>query len=180
VWALLLVACLLAPAASAAPILVPNEDDGGSGTGTSTARITVNRLFDEVFTGQRGEVCTELMTPTSTLQAPLGEFRGPEGFNTFVATIWTSFPDAIFTLDDVSEAGGVVTVRWSMAGTHLGALDTVAPTGRAVRLQGLAMFGFEQDRIASAWIQYDRLGLIEQVTVPETPRATCPRCEETP
>jgi predicted ester cyclase len=164
--------------ASSAPLLVPNADDGGSGSATSGPSLTVSRLFDEVFTQKKGEVCAELMTAGALHQTPAGQYTGPDGFNAYAATIWAAFPDAVFVVDEVSENGTSVAVRWSMAGTHTGPLEDLAASGKPVTLHGLALFHFHGDRIASTWFQYDRLGLIEQVT--SAPRATCPRCEETP
>jgi len=176
--ALALILGLLAPAASATPALIPNADDGGSGSATSGPHRTVGRLFDEVFTGQKGEVCTELMTANAIHHTPAGQFNGPDGFNAFAATIWTAFPDAVFVVDEVSENGTSVAVRWSMTGIHSGPLDNVAASGRQVSLQGLALFHFDGDRIASTWMQYDRLGLLEQLT--QQPPAICADCRETP
>lgn len=176
-WTLLLMLGLAAPTATANPLSVPNADDGGNGGG-SDANLAVTRLFSEVFTQQKGEVCTELMTAGAVTQTPVGQFNGPDGFNTYAATIWAAFPDAAFSMDEVSDNGSTISVRWSMTGTHLGPLDDLAATNRPVHLEGLAMFELDGDRIASAWIQYDRLGLITQVTSPAP--GACPRCHELP
>ena len=175
----ILVLCLAASAA-AAPLTVPNADTGGPGGGNSVAQVTVTRLFDEVFTGQHGEVCTELMTLTAQHYTPLGVFEGPDGFNAFAGVIWTAFPDAAFTIDAVSENGSDVSVRWSMTGTNLGALDAQGATGRTVVMQGLALFSIDQGRISSSWIQYDRLGLLEQLAAPPAPVPTCAECQDLP
>ena len=180
-WTLTLLLGLVALAspAAAGPVLLPNADDGGSGSAASGQNRTITRLFDEVFTQQNGEVCAELMTAGAQHQTPAGQFEGPDGFNAFAGTIWTAFPDAIFVVDEVSEADGTVAIRWSMTGTHLGQLDDQPASGNRVALQGLAYFSFDGDRIAASWIEYDRLGLVDQITAPSGP-ATCSRCQETP
>jgi predicted ester cyclase len=170
---------LLAPASSANPVLVPNADDGGSGSGSSAAHLTVTRLFSEVFTQQRGEVCAELMTAGAVHQTPTGQYVGPDGFNAFAGTIWTAFPDAVFLMDEVTESDGTVAVRWSMTGTHLGELDGQLATGNRVALHGLAHFSFDGDRISASWIEYDRLGLFNQIAVPTAHPPTCADCRET-
>jgi steroid delta-isomerase-like uncharacterized protein len=169
---------LLAPATSATPILVPNADDGGSGSGSSAAHLTVTRLFGEVFTLQKGEICAELMTAEARHQTPAGRFEGPEGFTAFVGIMWTAFPDAVFVMEEVSESDGMVAVRWSMTGTHLGTLDGQPASGNRVALHGLAQFSFDGDRISASWIEYDRLALIEQVTAAGP--SVCPQCRDTP
>jgi predicted ester cyclase len=179
--------CILTPflilclggSTAAAPLMVPNADTGGP-VGGSAAQFTVSRLFDEVFTGQHGEVCTELMTPTAQHYTPLGVFEGPDGFNAFAGVIWTAFPDAAFAIDAISENGSDVAVRWSMTGTNLGSLDAQDATGRTVVVQGLALFSIDQGRISSSWIQYDRLGLLEQLAAPGELPPTCTECKELP
>lgn len=188
-WSFLVrLSCLLAAAflisplapATATPLIVPSEDTGGPGGGSSVAQVTVSRLFAEVFTGQRGEVCTELMTPTAQHYTPLGVFEGPDGFNAFAGVIWTAFPDAAFAIEAVSENGSDITVRWAMTGTNLGPLDAQGATGRTVVMHGLALFSIDQGRISSSWIQYDRLGLLEQLAAPPAPVPTCTECRELP
>jgi len=177
-WACILSLVLIAPPASAGPL--PNADDGGSGSAASGPRQTVSRLFNEVFTQQKGEVCTELMTAAAAHQTPGGDYQGPEGFTAFAVTIWTAFPDAVFVLDSVSETPDTVAVRWSMTGTHLGPLDGQKATGNRVELHGLAQFAFDGDRIAASWIEYDRLGLVDQIAAPVTLPPTCAECEDLP
>ncbi len=179
--ALFLLLGLVAPASSAAQGFVPNADTGGPvGGPIRPSYQTVSRLFAEVFTGQHGEVCTELMTGDALHQTPAGQFQGPEGFNAFIGTMWTAFPDAVFVMDAVSENGRQITVRWSMTGTHLGVLDGHAASGREIALHGLALFDVEVDKISGSWIEYDRLSLIEQITSPASASVTCPECHETP
>lgn len=177
----LLAAFLISPLASATagPLLAPNADTGGPGGG-SPAQFTVSRLFDEVFTGQHGEVCTELMTADVSVVTPTGIFHGPDGFNAFAATIWTAFPDAVFVMDNVYESDGAITVRWSMTGTHLGPLAGQVASGNSISLQGLALFHFDQNRIAASWIEYDRTGLFEQITAPPALPPTCAECQDLP
>lgn len=180
-WILPLIAAFIMPAASSAtPLTVPSQDTGGPGGGSSVEYQAVQRLFTEVFTGQRGEVCTELMTADAQHETPTGQYAGPDGFNAFVATIWAAFPDAVFVMDDVSESGDQVTVRWSMTATHLGPLDDQVASGNRVTLHGLALFTFEQEHIAASWIAYDRQGLFEQIAAPAQAPVTCRECRDLP
>jgi len=177
-WACILSLGLIAPPAFAGPI--PNADDGGAGSAASGQHQTVSRLFTEVFTQQKGEVCTELMTADAAHQTPGGDYQGPEGFTAFAGTIWTAFPDAVFVLDAINEAAGTVAVRWSMTGTHLGPLAGQAATGNRVALHGLAHFSFDGERIAASWIEFDRLGLFDQIAAPVALPPTCAECRDLP
>jgi predicted ester cyclase len=165
---------------SANPLLVENNETGGNG-GVSTAldnRNVALRLFDEVFSQRKVDVCKTLMTVGAVNHTSAGEFVGPAGFELFVADVWEAFPDAAFTIDAAHTEGDVLTMRWTMNGSHQGTFMDRAATGNPVHLQGIAIFRFEHGMIAESWIQYDRLSLLDQVTQPADVPGICPPCEE--
>jgi predicted ester cyclase len=104
---------------------------------------------------------------------------GPGAIQRSYRRHWTAFPDAVFVIEDVSETSSQVAIRWTITDTNLGPLDGHPASGNQVALHGLALFTFEQDRIDSSWIEYDRLGLHEQIA-PAAPLAICPHCRELP
>jgi predicted ester cyclase len=165
---------------AANPLLVASEDNGGSG-GVSTAsdnRNVAYRLFNEVFSQRKFDVCQTLMTAEAVNHTSAGEFVGPSGFELFVADVWQAFPNAVFTIDAAHAEGEVLTMRWTMNGNHQGTFMDRAATGNPVHLQGIAIFRFERGMIAESWIQYDRMSLLDQVTQQVEAPVICPPCEE--
>lgn len=165
---------------AAGPPLVANEETGGSG-GVSPALDNQNvafRLFDEVFSQRKVDVCQTLMNAGAVNHTSAGEFVGPAGFELFVADVWEAFPNAAFTIDAAHTEGEMLTMRWTMNGTHQGTFMDHDATGNPVHLQGIAIFRFERGMIAESWIQYDRLSLLDQVTQPVDAPVICPPCEE--
>jgi len=83
-----------------------------------------------------------------------------------------AFPDARFTVDDLLGEGDRVAARLTMQGTHLGALDGVPPTGRAVVVTGMSIERIAGGRIVEGWNQNDALGLLAQLGIlPPPPTA---------
>jgi predicted ester cyclase len=164
----------------AGPAIVENADTGGGATWPAEMRNqqAVGRLFQEVFTEKKPDVCMQIMAANALNHTPDGVFEGPDGFERFVATVWDAFPTASFAIDDMHEVNEMVTIRWSMAGTHLGDFQGLAATGAPIVLEGIALFSFDEHKISASWIQYDRLSLTGQIGSydPIVP-VICPPCE---
>lgn len=122
------------------------------------------RLFNEVFSQRQPDVCSQLMAAGATSHTPAGDFEGPAGFERFVVSGWSAFPNATFTVDAIYEQGDLMTLRWSMIGNHFGDFSGLPATGVAVTLEGVSILRFEGPMIAESWIQYDRMSLVEQIT----------------
>lgn len=141
------------------------------------ARLQSMRLF-EVLSRRNPEVCSLLMAANAINHTPAGTFGGPDGFERFVAEVWSPFPDAIFAIEDRFADGDIVTLRWTMLGHHHGNVQNHVVSGVPVYLEGLAILRFEQNMIVESWIQYDRMSLLEQIeATPGEPRI-CPPCQE--
>jgi steroid delta-isomerase-like uncharacterized protein len=98
---------------------------------------------------------------------PQGD-KGPAGFRRIVVGLRTAFPDIYYTVDEVVAEGDRVAVRWHWTGTHKAPFRGFPPTGKAVSNSGTGIFRFDNGRIASATLETDRLGFLEQIgVVPE-------------
>jgi steroid delta-isomerase-like uncharacterized protein len=80
-----------------------------------------------------------------------------------------AFPDMRVTAENVVAEGDKVAVRWTVNGTHLGALMGVPPTGRSVTFDGTTLYRFADGKIIENWWAYDALGMMQQITAPPEP-----------
>jgi predicted ester cyclase len=158
---------------------IPLEDDGGAGFTTQSGQVeqAAIRLFDEVLSQKAPDVCALLMAAEATTHTPHGDFAGPAGFEEYAAEAWRAFPDATFTINEWTAGADQITVRWTMAGRHLGDFGTHRATGAVVRLEGIAILHFEEGMIAKSWLQYDRMSLVEQIQESAAIPNVCPPCE---
>jgi len=65
-------------------------------------------------------------------------------------------------------------VRFTVEGTHQGALLGIPSTGRRLLVSGISIYRLAEGRIAENWEEGDRLGLLQQLgVIPATaPSAT--------
>ena len=121
---------------------------------------TVRRLYEECINGARGELLPDLVA--ADYVGPQGE-RGPAGFGRTVDGLRDGVPDIHFALEELIAEGGRVAVRWTWTGTHTGVLRGFAPSNARVANEGIAVYALRDGKVARAWLQTDRLGLLQQI-----------------
>jgi steroid delta-isomerase-like uncharacterized protein len=137
-------------------------------------KTIVRRLFDELWNKGNLPVADELIAPTYThhdASTPdLG--RGPESEKKRVTLYRTAFSDLRLTVEDMIAEGETVVARWSCRGAHKGDLNGIAPTGKQFVISGVSIVRFAGGRMVEGWINWDALGLMQQLSVvPELGKA---------
>jgi steroid delta-isomerase-like uncharacterized protein len=95
---------------------------------------------------------------------PEGSATGPKAFREFYSMIRSVAPDARYEVDDLVAEGDRVVVRWRMLGTHKGEFRGIAATGRAIVLNGIAIYRVEDGKLRERWVVSDLQGVLEQIT----------------
>jgi len=122
----------------------------------------VRRVYEDCINRDQLSRVNELIAPDYV--GPRGE-RGPDGFLTALSALRRGFPDIHFTLHDVISDGDKVSVRWTWRGTHQGPFAGLEPTGKRVDNTGIAVYSIRDDKIVQAWIETDRLGILQALGV---------------
>jgi steroid delta-isomerase-like uncharacterized protein len=133
-------------------------------------KTVIRRSFEELWNKGNLSVADELFAPNYTHHDPstpdVG--RGPESERKRVTLYHTAFPDLKLTIEDIIAEGETVMARWSCRGTHKGDLRGIAPTGKQFIITGLSVARFTDGKMAEGWINWDALGLMQQLgVVPE-------------
>ncbi|MDP8908482.1 MAG: ester cyclase [Chloroflexota bacterium] len=168
-FALVLLTGLLAGA-----VMVPRLADASA---TDPTMVAV-RFYEELHTTGDLDIAAELVAPGAFIHTPDGTMRGPEGIAGLVTTLRTAFPDATFPIAEIAVANDTVLVRWTMHGTHRGTFGDIAPTGKKVSMDGIAVLRVRDGKIVENWVQYDRLGLLQQLDGTQTEVPRSPACGE--
>jgi steroid delta-isomerase-like uncharacterized protein len=134
----------------------------------------VRRLFEEVWSKGNLSVADELFAPSYTHHDPstpdVG--RGPESEKLRATLYRTAFPDLRLTIEVLIAEGETVMARWSCRGTHKGDLGGIAPTGKQFTISGISIARFASGKMVEGWINWDALGLMQQLgVVPELAKA---------
>ena len=128
-------------------------------------KALARRAFEDHFNTGNFDLAEEIFTADYIIHDPsLPDFGpGPEAANQGVRVYHGAFPDAQITVEDQVAEGDKVATRWTGRGTHQGELMGVGPTGNRVEVTGITISRIEGGKIAEDWINYDALGMMQQI-----------------
>lgn len=89
--------------------------------------------------------------------------KGPAEFISTIVALRTGFPDVRFEIEDLIAEGDRVALRWKFQATHMGAFVGVPPSRKRVTQTGTVIYQVRDGKLIRAWIQVDRLGLLQQM-----------------
>jgi len=119
----------------------------------------VRTLYDCINARKLDEM-EALVAPDFT--GPRGE-HGPASLRAAISTVLTGFPGVHFELHEVFGEGDRVAVRWTFRASHAGRFAGMAPTHSVVTQEGNVIYQVRDGLIARAWLQADRLGVLQQI-----------------
>ena len=147
--------------ATAIPIGKPGKD-----TEALVASIG-RRILGEVWGEGKLDVVDELLAPNYVDHTPRGpepsSVQGAEGLKQAVTLFRDAFPDLTYRVDLQVVQDNLVATRFTATGTHTGMFQGIPPTGRRVTYTGIDMSRVVDGRIVEAWVNYDALGLLQQI-----------------
>lgn len=133
---------------------------------TNQNQTLVRRFFDEMCNQRKLNVADELFAPNHAYhdpQAPTGP--GPEGVKQVISTYQTAIPDAHWNIVETIVADNVIVTRWEGSGTQKKELNGIPPTGKFVKVQGIWIHRFKDNKIVESWNAWDTLGMLQQLGV---------------
>ena len=86
-----------------------------------------------------------------------------EQFLAFTHSIRLSFPDFVFTIEDLVAENDTVVVRFIATGTHQGVLQGLAPTQKRFSISGFGQYHLTHGQIDEGWELLDELGELRQL-----------------
>jgi steroid delta-isomerase-like uncharacterized protein len=130
-------------------------------------KAIVRRLFAELWNNGNLLVADEIFSPNySHCDPSTPDFgRGPDSEKRRVALYRGAFPDIHLTIEDVIAEGETVMTRWSCRGTHKGNFNGIAPTGKHITISGVTVARVSSGKIAEGYVNWDALGLMQQLGV---------------
>jgi predicted ester cyclase len=93
-----------------------------------------------------------------------GQPPGREGIKFFVNTMRSAFPDiSISSIGPMLVEGELEAARVVVTATHKGEFLGVAPTDKAVEVEGIDIIRVEDGKVAEHWGVTDAMGLMQQL-----------------
>jgi predicted ester cyclase len=131
---------------------------------SSRQRQMVLRYFRDVVDGGNADVLTDLVTADCIIHRPDGELKGIPAFRGWLSRARASWATFRTQVHDVIEAGDRVVVRLTHEATGTGPyrfrIGTHDVKNKTTRWDSIAIFRFENSKIAEEWVSRDELGML--------------------
>jgi steroid delta-isomerase-like uncharacterized protein len=130
----------------------------------------VRRLFKAL---NRGIADVNALRPDAFASDEVSHFAGHPldyaAHAAFDAMLLRAFPDLQFMLDDLLADGKQVVARFTARGTQTDVFQGIPATGRPAVVSGIAIYRLDEGKVVEQWLEYDQLGLLQQLGVIPTP-----------
>ena len=126
--------------------------------------INIAKQYLDAWNAHDADAIIKTFTSGGTYNDPAtGEITG-ESIGDNAKRLWSAFPDLLFEIVSLSEAGaGKVVAEWIMKGTNTGSFHGLPPTGRTISLAGVDVMEIGADGIKSVKGYFDTKTLSEQL-----------------
>jgi predicted ester cyclase len=129
-------------------------------------KALVRSLYEDCINGRDLDRLDTLIAPDFT--GARGE-RGLREFRATIEAVLTGFPGVRFEVHDLIGEDDRVAVRWTFRAVHGGRFAGIQPSNAEVTQEGNVIYQLRDGQIVRAWLQADRLGVLQQIGV--VPRA---------
>jgi predicted ester cyclase len=136
--------------------------------GTDENKAVVRRYI-EGSAGGTVDHLDEVLAPGYRSSLPGWPPLDREGDKQMVLAFYAGFPDLRPTIEEQVAEGDRVATRVTWRGTHTGTFQDIPPTGTAVTMPVVRIDRIEGGRMAESWVQFDALGLLQQLGVAPAP-----------
>jgi len=126
----------------------------------------IRQLFEALNTGKEA---TNALRPVAFAPDEIFHVAGDPldyaAHAQFDTILFEAFPDIQFTLQDLLAAEDKVVSRFTVRGIQTGAFQGIPATGRAAAVSGIAIYRLVGGKVVEQWLEYDQLGLMQQLGV---------------
>ena len=133
----------------------------------ATNEQVLRRFVDRFVNHGDESVLAELVHPDYVYRSPGEELHGPDGIAALFRGYRGAFPDLRIAIDELLVAGQSTVMRFTLTGTHRGALLGIPATGKAVKVHGMIRSRYREGKLVEEWELLDQLSLFEQLGVVE-------------
>jgi predicted ester cyclase len=139
---------------------------------TKDLKALGRRLVGEFNKGKAAAmaVIDEMVAPNMVYhRGTSDDVRGIKDYKQSMDELFSAFPDMHWTIDDMIVEGDKVAVRYTMTGTHKGALMGIPPTNKKITISVIGIDRIAGGKFIEGWDRMDTLGMMQQLGVIPTP-----------
>ena len=109
------------------------------------------------------DLAEHILTPDVIAHVNGQEFRGLDQARGLAQALKTAFPDVKITHHEALASDDKVSIRWSATSTHGGDYFGIPASNKTVSFEGIDWFHMRDGKISEMWIEYDNLGVTQQM-----------------
>jgi steroid delta-isomerase-like uncharacterized protein len=121
---------------------------------------TIRTLYEDFLNTRKLELLSQIIADDYV--GIYGQ-TGPAAFAETIQGLLQGFPDIQWKIEDLVAEGERVVVRWTWQGTHKNPFRGFPASHKQVSDKAIAIYQFKEGKIIHAWIETDRLGLLQQI-----------------
>lgn len=130
-------------------------------------RDLVRRWFEDLFSEGELDTADEILASDINYRGPPSvsptDVSGPSDMKEYVEVYRTAFPDLRYTIDEIVQTDGQLSVRWTAVGTQEGDLLGIESTGESFSVEGVSLFVTEDGAITDVYAQWDTLKMVQEL-----------------
>jgi steroid delta-isomerase-like uncharacterized protein len=133
---------------------------------TAQNRRLIERYYNELWNTWNFDLADQLISPAVKFHGSVGvAVQGLDAFRDYMNLIRSAFPDFHNTVEEMVAEDDRVAARLTYRGTHRGTIFGVAPTGKAISYDGLALFQIQAGKIISGHVLGNVIHLLSQLGI---------------
>jgi steroid delta-isomerase-like uncharacterized protein len=134
--------------------------------GMETNRRLIERYYNQMWNRWDFDLVDQLISPMVKFHGSVGvSVEGLDGFRNYMHFIRSAFPDFHNTLEEMVAEDDRVAARLTYRGTHRGAIFGVAPTGKSITYEGLALSRIDAGKVVEGHVLGNVIHLLGQLGI---------------
>jgi len=136
---------------------------------SETHKPIIRRFIEEAINKGNFSVLDEVIHPDYTYRSPDQELQGIESLKGLFTAYRVAFPNLNMQIDDLIIDGDKTVTCFTLTGLHDGDLMGIAATGKQVKVNGMILSRFEDDKIIEEWEILDQFTMFQQLGIVSLP-----------
>ena len=126
----------------------------------------LTRLFiEEAFNKGNLAILDEIVHPDYHFCSPDSELNGIGELKNFIGDFRKGFPDLSLAIDQQVTEGNITCTCFTLTGTHMEGFMDIPATKQKVKVHGIVVSRFQENKIVEDWEVLDQLSLLQQLGV---------------
>lgn len=128
--------------------------------------LELTRLFiEEAFNKGNLAIIDEIVHPDYLYRSPGSEINGIGELKAFIGDFRKGFPDLTLNIDQQVSEGDKACTCFTLTGTHMEDFMGIPATKQKVKVHGIVVSRFQDNKIVEDWEVLDQLSLLQQLGV---------------